>query len=236
MPVMDGIEATKRYREYEKANHYQNTKFLSAQTRKSLVSGLKNGNSVTALSNGFNLPSSAFDSPGGNSYDMDDGNVNKIGLLSNNSKEISPLLEIQPGSLSHSGSPSIINSGVPSVGHSEKSNNAGVMGLRSSVHTGVPHLSLSNIIGGAESSRSSQIHKEQLRQGLQSIIIDDIPINERLPIIGMSANSDTVQKTQAIDAGMSIFLPKPFTANELFLAINSAYSMQMKSTLVETKS
>jgi CheY-like chemotaxis protein len=38
---------------------------------------------------------------------------------------------------------------------------------------------------------------------------------DRLPIIGMSANNDTLSKDAAIEAGMNLFIAKPFTIKDL---------------------
>jgi CheY-like chemotaxis protein len=42
---------------------------------------------------------------------------------------------------------------------------------------------------------------------------------KRLPIIGMSANSDNATKLYALEAGMNLFIPKPFILAELELLI-----------------
>jgi DNA-binding response OmpR family regulator len=41
------------------------------------------------------------------------------------------------------------------------------------------------------------------------------PIRKRLLIIGMSANSDSATRQCALDAGMDLFIPKPFILSEL---------------------
>ena len=44
--------------------------------------------------------------------------------------------------------------------------------------------------------------------------VGEVDVN-RLPIIGMSANNDTLSKDAAIEAGMNLFIAKPFTIKDL---------------------
>jgi CheY-like chemotaxis protein len=43
----------------------------------------------------------------------------------------------------------------------------------------------------------------------------EVALQKRLPIIGMSANSDNATKQCALKCGMDLFIPKPFILSEL---------------------
>ena len=47
-----------------------------------------------------------------------------------------------------------------------------------------------------------------------------IPCRNRLPIIGMSANSDDATKKEALAMGMDFFIPKPFNMDKFLELLN----------------
>ena len=209
MPVMDGLETTKRYREYEKMNHYQNTKNISEQTKKIVLSGLKNGNTIVT-SNTVLTPAS-LDSPSLSvpSTLAINGTTLKNSFGEDFSGASTPL---GGGQRSDSVTPSVCNSFHSTIRSLERKS------TRNTGHSSIRSAGYSSMRTVFPTAVQSNYH--------QSIIIDDVPINDKLLIIGMSANSDEMQKTAAINAGMNLFLSKPFTADELFAAINEVFSQK----------
>jgi CheY-like chemotaxis protein len=56
---------------------------------------------------------------------------------------------------------------------------------------------------------------ERLSSEEVAISAGEVALQKRLPIIGMSANSDNATKQCALKCGMDLFIPKPFILSEL---------------------
>mmetsp|Transcript_35721 Transcript_35721/g.33855 ORF Transcript_35721/g.33855 Transcript_35721/m.33855 type:complete len:838 (+) Transcript_35721:304-2817(+) len=56
---------------------------------------------------------------------------------------------------------------------------------------------------------------ERKNREVVALATPGVTLRKRLPIIGMSANSDNATKQLALNAGMDLFIPKPFILSEL---------------------
>jgi CheY-like chemotaxis protein len=56
---------------------------------------------------------------------------------------------------------------------------------------------------------------ERTNREVEALATSEVTLRKRLPIIGMSANSDNATKQLALNAGMDLFIPKPFILSEL---------------------
>jgi CheY-like chemotaxis protein len=56
---------------------------------------------------------------------------------------------------------------------------------------------------------------ERKNREIVALATPEVTLRKRLPIIGMSANSDNATKQLALNAGMDLFIPKPFILSEL---------------------
>jgi CheY-like chemotaxis protein len=56
---------------------------------------------------------------------------------------------------------------------------------------------------------------ERKNREVVALATPEVTLRKRLPIIGMSANSDNATKQLALNAGMDLFIPKPFILSEL---------------------
>lgn len=68
-------------------------------------------------------------------------------------------------------------------------------------------------------SLSKHQHHHHHREVI-ALTTPEVTLRKQLPIIGMSANSDNATKLLALNAGMDLFIPKPFILSELEPLIN----------------
>ena len=178
MPVMDGIEATKQYREYEKTHpHVEDT-----------IEHIEDGliNTIVTLNGTRSNPGTGCSSLQSSTKSMDRS------MFSNKSSNI------------------------------RNTDNGSIM------EKTIDDSMLANEYAAAAGDLFS--YPSSPKCSPKSLIIDNIRVGGKLPIIGMSASSDTVLKAAAIYAGMTVFLVKPFTANQLFVTIQALDSIKLSSS------
>jgi CheY-like chemotaxis protein len=94
----------------------------------------------------------------------------------------------------------------------------------------VSYLVTSQVMDGFEATRRFRAWEEEQQQAREA---RGLPRKRRFLIVGMSANSDSMSKQEALDSGMDFFVAKPFAYKDLHPIIQN-YKKEKEAEAAET--
>ena len=210
MPVMDGIESTKRYRDFE---NEQQLKFelemqleleleLNLQLELRMKNNLDKNNRINYLNNNDNTKK------------KDKNNINNINNNENNENLVKKFYELENSTEGYDTDSyqDEENGNENEIGNINLNENNIDNDIENNLN---PNLN-SNIIRNNNPNSNSNSNQNNINNNaINQVNTTKLIPRKRLLIIGMSANSDNQSREEALNSGMDFFIAKPFSYKDV---------------------